>query len=170
MTAGVYVLHSLMWSGAGFVLGWLLGHLGREVSAMTQFRTGTNGNSAARAARPQWLNYFGLERVIGLVVVVLATITMVVAVSVNSRLERVISCQAQFNSEYGAALTERTQAADQERAAQRKLLVTILSAPPSDPPTRAALSRQAMSEYINALNSADSRRNQNPLPHQRQCM
>ena len=117
----------------------------------------------------QWWRRFTAQQVIGIVVVILAAITMVIAVSGNMRLEASISCQAAFNNEYRNALAERTRAADEERIAQRTLIVAITQSTGNDPVARRNQSRDALNTYLSSLNDADHKRDQNPLPPPRRC-
>lgn len=135
-----YLVQSLAWSLCGFLVGWLLGGLGRELIG---------------APMRVWS-----QRVIGLVVIVMAVITMITSVSVNLRLERVTQCQAQFNADYRQALAERVDAANQEREAQRILIVSI---------TRGTDDQQALNGYLSALDAADANRRENPLPPHVNC-
>lgn len=118
--------------------------------------------------QPTWRR-LDLRQLIGLVVVILAAITMIMAVAVNRRLEVSISCQAQYNAEYRNALTERTEAANEERIAQRQLIVAITQNASTDPAVRKNQSRDALSTYLTSLNDADRKRDQNPLPAPRRC-
>lgn len=135
-----YVFTSLAWSLCGFLAGWLLGGLGRDLIG---------------APLHLWT-----ERVIGIVVVILAVVTMVTSVSVNARLENVISCQAAFNANYRQALADRNEATNQERDAQRKLILSI---------TQGGNDQQALTEYLDALNATNANRAENPLPLRTNC-
>lgn len=68
-------------------------------------------------------------------------------------------CQAAQNAAFQQALTERTQAANEERAAQRQLFNTVLD-PAATPAQRLAASKA----YYAGLVAADAKRNTNPLP------
>lgn len=100
------------------------------------------------------------ERVIGIVVVVLAVVTMLISVSVNAQLESVTACQSAFNANYRQALADRTEVANREREAQRTLIVSI---------TQGGNDQQALNEYLNALNVSNANRRDNPLPTRANC-
>lgn len=102
------------------------------------------------------------DRVLGVVLVVLAVATVLTTVSINQRIERVASCQAGVNRAFQAALDARTQAADLERAAQRDLLTTV--GQHNQKSTDAALER-----YQQVLHHADETRDSSPLPPYGRC-
>ena len=100
---------------------------------------------------------------IGLVVVLLAACTIAASVVVNARLEKATDRQAAFNAA-SDALAERTEAANNERAAQRELLQAIVHGQASDAEQRRAVARDAMTRYLERLRQVDQQRASNPLP------
>lgn len=102
------------------------------------------------------------EHAIGVVILLLAAVTMVTAVSADVRMQRAVACQAQFNQDYRAALAERTTAANDERGAQRNLLSAITDTDPSN-------NRPALDQYRAILDAADAQRAANPVPVVREC-
>ena len=153
-----YLLHSLAWSAAGFVLGWFLGRLGREVATIGETVMPAHARRSPRRIR------LHTEHLIGLVVVLLAACTIAASVVVNARLEKATDCQAAFNAAYSDALAERTEAANNERAAQRELLQAIVHGQASDAEQRRAVARDAMTRYLERLRQVDQQRASNPLP------
>lgn len=102
------------------------------------------------------------DRIAGMIVVVLALITMIAAVTANVHLEQTTACQAQFNQSYREALAERTDAATKERNAQRTLVLAVSDADPSN-------NRAALDAYRTALDRADAQRHAHPVPSLRVC-
>lgn len=173
----VYVVNSLAWALMGLLLGYLVGrsasHLEEVRSAMTPpTPPPADPDAPEPAARTTWWARFpraATDGVIGAVVVILAIVSVaVMAVSVSAqqtaieRAERSIACQTRFNEAYSAALTERTEAARVERAAQRDLLVNTRSGDPT------ALDA-AINRYLAQLAEADQRRAANPYPVDANC-
>ena len=72
--------------------------------------------------------------------------------------------KAAFNAAYSDALAERTEAANNERAAQRELLQAIVHGQASDAEQRRAVARDAMTRYLERLRQVDQQRASNPLP------
>ena len=102
------------------------------------------------------------DRVLGVVLVVLAVATVLTTVSINQRIERVASCQAQVNRAFQQSLDGRTQAADLERAAQRDLLTTVAG-------HNRAATDAALQRYQQVLHHADETRDSSPLPPYGRC-
>lgn len=176
----VYVVNSLAWALMGLLLGYLVvrsaTHLEEVTTAMSPASPPPDPAApdpeSTRPPRTVWWARFprpAADRVIGAVVVILAIVSVaVMAVSVSAqqaaieRAERSLACQTQFNEAYAAALTERTEAARVERAAQRDLLTNTRSEDP------AALDA-AISRYLAQLAEADQRRAANPYPADPDC-
>lgn len=102
------------------------------------------------------------DRFVGLVVVAVAVITMIAAVSANVHLEHATACQAQFNQTYRDALAQRTDAATEEREAQLQLVIAVSDADPGN-------NRAALDAYRAVLDRADGQRAANPVPTLRVC-
>src|SRR5690606_36698706 len=98
MTA--YLLHSLAWSAAGFVLGWFLGRLGREVATIGETVTPAHARRSPRRIR------LHTEYLIGLMVVQIAACTIAASMILNARLEKATDFHAAFNAVYSDALAE----------------------------------------------------------------
>ena len=82
----------------------------------------------------------------------------------NYTVTRHATLQAAFNAAYSDALAERTEAANNERAAQRELLQAIVHGQASDAEQRRAVARDAMTRYLERLRQVDQQRASNPLP------
>lgn len=155
----VYVLHSLAWSLAGFVIGWSLGRLGRDVQ---QTREAVMPNHTHTRPRPR----VHIEHVVGGVVVALAVITMLTAIHTTRELQAATECQRHFNDVYRAALVERSESTANVRRAQSDM-AAALSAPGAEldnPPVRDALAR-----YLDAIRRDEQSRSANPVPDNNTC-
>lgn len=80
----------------------------------------------------------------------------------SARLNDVTSCQAEYNQSYTSAIKGRSEAARQERQAQRKLLTTLLGMHVTE-----AQGRAAFDEYLKALDKSDDARDRAALPTQK---
>lgn len=154
-----YVLHSLAWSLAGFVIGWGAGRLGREVQ---QTREAVMPNHTRTRPRPR----VHLEHIVGAVVALLAIVTMLTSIHTTRQLQAATQCQKHFNDIYRSALVERSDSTATVRRAQAEMAVQ-LSAPDAEldsPPVRAALGR-----YLDAIRQDEQNRAQNPVPDNITC-
>jgi hypothetical protein len=104
------------------------------------------------------------ERWLGVILVALAVLTVFFVSVQTSRLNEVTDCQAEYNDAYTDALRDRTAAAARERKAQRKMLVSFLSA---ERQLTEAEGRKIFDEYLTVLDEADRERTQAPIPRNR---
>jgi len=103
------------------------------------------------------------ERWFGVGLIVLSVLS-VIAVSIQVvRLGDVTECQAQYNDAYTHAISARSSAARQERAAMRDLLLTVIGEATTPEQGRAAIDK-----YLNALDAADLVRDNAQIPS-RKC-
>lgn len=156
-----YIVHSLLWSITGFVVGWFAGRLGRDVHTLKE-------TVMPEHPRPWYRRRISRDALFGIVIVVLAVLTVASSVLATWQLSAATQCQEQFNNQYRAALEVRSDAAARVRAAQRTFIQAI-SERPADP-QQAALQRQAaISTYLAALDDADRRAGENPIPDVNPC-
>lgn len=99
------------------------------------------------------------ERLLQLVTVALLLVLGIYLVTYTQGQREAAECQTRINGEFRAALTTRTAAAADERAALRQVLVDALTDPPDPDRARASLGR-----YLAALDAADVERARTPLP------
>lgn len=148
MTA--YFLSSVLWTLAGLAVGYSIGSAGNQPQ-----RVAPRENRVARSRT---------DVVVGVLLLILAVISVsTMSVSLTSQ-ERVVECQARFNEAFSNALRERVDAANQERAAQRQMLSAVLD-PNGTRETRLA----ALESYDKSLAEADTNRSENPLPDRPRC-
>jgi hypothetical protein len=151
-----YVVSSLLWALAGLVTGYLAG-------SYHATRSSRQGDPVPHRATHS-------DNLIGLIVIFMAIVS-VVATAVNThrqgqviaRQTEVIECQTAYNRAFVSGLQGRSDAAAQERAAQRKLITT--PNPDRDP----AIAQRAVQDYLSALADADARRDESPLPTDPRC-
>lgn len=91
-------------------------------------------------------------------VIVGQSIYLITYVQAQREVTATLACQSQVNTEFRAALTERSDSSARERNAQRALLTALATQPPLDQ------QQAAFTQYFNVLDMADRDRAKNPLP------
>lgn len=154
-----YAISSILWALGGLIVGFLLGRGGQAFP-----RAG--GLELPKQPAPPTVNRFRtvltFDRLVGWVIIVMAVVSVATVSYTVSRQQQLVTCQADYNSAFSAALKERTEAAAADRQAQRDLLTGMVTA--RDPAT----SRALIDAYLHKLDEADNQRDDNPLP-QRTC-
>lgn len=148
-----YALLSLFWTLAGLVCGYTLGAAGC---------TDTRPSEVVMVDAPPppwWRRHLIGSRIFGVVLVVLALLSVILGAAYVNRQSDIVTCQNEYNRAFASALAERNEAAGRERAGQRQLLDAALG-PNRD---RAALN-EAYQQYRALLAGADAQRDANPLP------
>lgn len=156
MIVSSYFLASLLWSVAGFAIGFFAGRIGASYEMRKTMGT---HNSTVPTWKERLLAKLTLQTAFGVIVLILIGIGMTSLVSGNSRVEEVVACQTRFNEEYSRGLNERSDAAKKERNAQRELLTVNL-----DPNATEEDRANAVRTYLETLNVADAQRNNAPIP------
>lgn len=106
-----------------------------------------------RATRQRWLG----------VILIALSIASVISVAVQTqRLSDATECQTEYNRAYTTAIKQRGDAAREERAAQRKLLTTLLGEAVTP-----AEGRAAFDEYLSTLDAVDRERDAAAIPTRR---
>jgi hypothetical protein len=168
-----YVLLSLFWTLAGLAVGYWLGRLGRlEALVSTPPDPAEPGGlpapEAVLVSEEVTVVNRGrvMDRVLGLVLVVLAVLSVASSVVFISKQQESIdrqaataACQNAFNRATAASTVERAEAAAKERQGQRQLLAVSFN-PSTTPSERVA----AYQSYLALLAEADAQRSANPLP------
>lgn len=146
MTAAVLAaVTDLGWSLVGLVVGFLLGVSVRIAAADT--------NSAAD--RREWL-----ARIFGVALLTGAVVAGTQVYAAQRQLTQQAECEAAYIEEFNTALTARLEATENERIAQRRLLLGALGPGNSDP---------AIRDYLAALEDLEQARRDNPLPPRPDC-
>lgn len=162
MTALAYVLSSLVWSVGGFAFGFAVGRGLRSLDSINR-KTPMPDNNEPDSERPHRTRKPRTEQLFGVVLVVLAVLSVVGVGLQTWRLNEATTCQAAFNDAYTEALRKRTSAAATERNAQRELLLTMLNQPTPDK------ARDALQTYLDSLARADQVRTDAQIPT-RKCL
>lgn len=158
----VYLMHTAAWSLAGFLLGWLLGHLGRTVQEIGEVVAMTQEPPRYVAPRRSTVTW---ERAAGVVLVILAAVTLVTAAASARQLQAVTECQTSYNNALRDLLDQRSAATTRVRTAQREF-ITALSAPGVDTLDDA---RPALDRYRTAIVADADEREHTPVPAPPNC-
>lgn len=102
------------------------------------------------------------DRALGVILIVLAVASVIFVAIQTARLSDVTECQAQYNDAYGKAIQARSNAAREERQAQRELWTTVLN---QQIPVEQK--RAAFEHYLKKLDEADQVRDEAKLPTHR---
>jgi hypothetical protein len=157
VTASIaYVLSSALWSLGGLVVGYVLGKVAGRRQALVIIEA-EQGKEAAIVA-PATRTDIG----IGVLVIVMAVVSVAVTAVSTARQSAQVDCQAKFNQAFSSALTERVEAAAQERAAMRQLLTAALAGDRVN-------GRNYTVAYLDQLKAADAKRDANPIPEHPAC-
>lgn len=102
------------------------------------------------------------EKAFGVILIALSVFSVIFVAIQTSRLSDVTECQAEYNEAYGNAIKARSNAARDERQAQRQLWLTVLN---QQIPVEQK--RAAFETYLKALDEADRVRDKAELPTRR---
>lgn len=161
------ILSNLVFSIGGFLIGFAVARIGQRVEEVSEAIVEGDKHVALKPRKPRmsWRQALG---VVVLLLAVASTITSAIATREQrnsaEQMRRISSCQAEFNKAYRLAITERSDAANEERKAMRTMLETILN-PAATPDARLS----AISQYSQTLDRAEKTRAQNPLPSTDRC-
>lgn len=147
-----YIVSSILWAIAGLIVGYVLGR-GGCLNADLPKEPGVPPTQRSKT-----------DMLIGFAVVGLALASVIVMTVSLSRQQRIVDCQTEFNTHFVAALGERSDAAAEERAAQRALLTAVL-----DSRGHPQAQEAAIQNYLRNLADADRSRSDNPLPERPRC-
>lgn len=151
-----YTLTALLWSLGGFLLGYGMGRIVKDVEEVRDA-------VIPDRPRPKSTRYLpSRQTIIGVLVILIAVSSTTMVFRQADHLQDVTACQAQYNEDFRVALSRRLQASDDEADAQRNLLRTITSTPNGD-------SSAAIGRYLVALDDLEKARAQNPLPKRTDC-
>lgn len=149
-----YTISSILWALGGLVVGFLIGRGGQ---------TNRSANVATETTTHRFRDYLTFDRIIGWVIIVMAIVSVATVSYAVNRQQQAVTCQADYNTAFVAALKTRTEAAAADRQAQRDLLTGMVTA--RDPVT----SRKLIDQYLHKLDEADNQRDDNPLPQRPAC-
>lgn len=153
----IYTLLSLFWTLAGLVCGYTLGAAGRAADSPEAVMT----DDEAAAPPPWWRRHNLGSRLVGVVLVTLAVLSVLIGAVFVDRQSDIVECQNAYNRRFAEVLVERNEAAAREREGQRQLLAASLG-----PERNRAALDDAYRQYLVLLAEADAQRKANPLPVQ----
>lgn len=102
------------------------------------------------------------DRALGIIIIVLAAVSVTFVAVQTMRLSDVTECQAEYNEAYTEAIKARSEAAREERQAQRVLWTTVLNA---EIPVEQKVA--AFQVWLKSLDTADRARDRAVLPTRR---
>jgi hypothetical protein len=157
-----HVVLSLFWTLAGLVVGYYLGRAGR----LDRHREAVMVHHAADTPPPAptwWRRHLVGSRLFGVVLVVLAVLSVLVGASYIERVAHLAECVNAYQRANSAAVVAQREASAKEREGQRRILDESFR--PRDQRDPVAL-RAAYEQYVALLAAADAQRTANPLPVQ----
>jgi hypothetical protein len=151
----LYVVNSLGWSLVGFAVGWLASSTRRDVRRIKEAVVPDDPGQ-----RPDWSHPTGTAtRWLGVVVAVLAVLTVATGYVTTRRVADVAACQADYNHRFTQVSQLRAQLADGDRAAQQNLLLTIYKERGNQ-----AAQLRAFTAWADTVQRNEVQRKAHPLP------
>jgi len=157
-----YVLNSLGWSLVGFLVGWLAASLRRDVSVIKEALVDHDQEQEPPVVvvhHPHSATATA-TRILGIVVALLAVITVGQGVVSARRDAGITECQARYNHQFARAMGVRVNLADRDRRALQTMLVTIYRKRDAPPQERLA----AFQEWVDTVERTERERKDHPLP------
>lgn len=160
----VYLANSAAWSLVGFVGGWLLATVGRDVK---DIREAVMHDEEAPVAEPpvhhveaQVGRSDTATRWLGIVVALLAIVTVAQALYLNRKQAEVVECQTNFNNTFSEVSTLRSKLANEDRLALQNMLLALYRQRGADEARRLETFR----EWVTTVERNEREREANPLP------
>lgn len=148
----ISLITGLCYSALGFILGWVAGRVGRGIPK----------EPVEQLPQKRWWRVMRL--MLGIIILILVAYTVISGIVAAAHDRAVAECQTQLNQDFRTALVARSQAAANERTAQKTLLLVT-----SDPKTPQSLKYQAIQDYLKTLDAADQTRADSPLIENTRC-
>lgn len=146
------VLTGLVYSVAGFMGGFTVGRLTREVHEIretvmpdTFARKDSDGSQHATK--------------LGVAIIILSLLTVISAAFTAVQAKRQAQCQRDYNARFVEAFQARARAADADRAALNTMIIRIANQK-STPAER----KRVVAEYVQSIEAGDAARKAHPLP------
>lgn len=146
------LLTGLGYSAFGFILGWAAGRVGKDLPK----------ESVEQLPQKPWWPIMRL--MLGIIILILVAYTVISGIVTAAHDRGVVECQTQLNQDFRTALVARSQAAANERTAQKTLLLVT-----SDPKTSQTAKYEAIQNYLKTLDAADQARADSPLIENTRC-
>lgn len=154
-----YVLSSIAWSVAGFVIGYFTARTSRDVRRIRQ--------AVAPEERPvnHRPDHGASPRALGVLLVLLALSSVVSIVVFNMHRADVLKCQAEINLDLIAAVHERAAIGDRDREALDDLIMAVFASANMPEKQRERVGRQAMQNYVETIAESKAARERVVLPN-----
>lgn len=157
MSTATYVVSSLAWSLAGFLLGWLLATLRQDVRII---RRAVMPNTPVATWRGHTMTAALATRVLGIIVSVLAIVTVASTFIANDRINDATACQAEYNRRFAEVQNLRARLAQEDRDALQNMLITLYQRRGASQ----AEQLEVFQQWVDTVRSSQRERKQNPLP------
>lgn len=149
MTFTLYILNALVWSVAGFLVGYVVARMSKDVHTIKE--------AVVDREKTEPGPYLP-TRLFGVVLVVMAIATVAAIAISNVQQQQVFDCQTDVNRELVRATNQRADFAARDRKALTDMLTTVLT----EPNERAR--REAVEDYVAASEHTQGERSRSPLP------
>lgn len=157
MTAVVeYVVNSLAWSLVGFALGWVVASLRHDLTQIKETVVHEDPPPTPRHVT----HHPSASRWLGIVVALLAAVTVVQGLIAQQKIADVTACQAEFNRDFAHASSLRSQLAAEDRAALNSMLIALYRQ--RNQPDSARL--DTFREWVKTTQANEVERANHPLP------
>lgn len=165
-----YTLSSLIWAGAGLVIGFAFGRLTRTVDRMAaNVETITDAvteGSPAVTTPPRRRHRPTGEQVIGAIVVLLGLFTAIQGYYQDSATRRVAECTRAYSDGFADALDARSTASTEAQEALDGLMSTVgevMTNAVGSPDARLRV-QDAVAEYLTKRAESKVKQRENPFP------
>lgn len=157
-----YIVGSLGWSILGFMAGWAAASLRTDLTTIKEQVMSEHEHESPRARpvrrhRPATAQ---ATRWLGIVVALLAVVTVAQGVIVSHQLKESTACQAEYNDRFAMVLTIRARLYDEDRHALNKLIGIIAANPGGED----SIGR-AIQNYVETVEENEVDRLRTPLPN-----
>lgn len=185
MIGGAYVLNSLIWSAVGAFAGYHYCRMRLDIAELKR-RGNVEETPLAEtdSTPPRWwdLHRPAIQRAVGIVVIIMALISVSSAVAYSRRLNSVSSCLASYVNAYNDVLRDRDNFAEQSRSSLRDFITSdsdlwksFLANAPATGQTSTPAQREASIAALNnfftksdksvkSLDAVSAARNRFPIP------
>jgi hypothetical protein len=153
-----YVLNALAWSLGGFALGYTFAAATRDLHSIKEAVV------PEETPRHAPLRPFIANRALGVLLVVMALITVVAVALATQRRSDISECQAEVNRDLITALAARSKIADNDRAALDALILAIVSNQDLPERKRQRLGREAIDNYVATIAESKEARAKVDMP------
>lgn len=162
-----YIAESAVWAVTGFAAGFILGRVARDA-----YRASSRADPPVETGAPVSTHASGKRRwrpttqwVLGIIVILLAIVTVVQGIVESAATRHVVDCQQEYSNAFADALDARTVSSGQAQDALDTLVTTVGHAL-SEPPTaqRAADVQKAITAYLASRAALKTEQQQHPYP------